>query len=80
DDDAHAVALAKQYLGYFQGASGEWTAPDPRLSRHVVPENRLRSYDVRGAIDAIADVDSVLELRRDYGRGVVTALVRVEGV
>ena len=45
-----------------------------------VPENRLRSYDVRGAIDAIADVDSVLELRRDYGRGVVTALVRVEGV
>ncbi|MDI9917202.1 carboxyl transferase domain-containing protein [Rhodococcus sp. IEGM 1379] len=80
DDDAQAVALAKKYLGYFQGAAAEWTAPDLRLSRHVVPENRLRSYDVRAAITSIADVGSDLELRRDYGRGVVTALIRVEGV
>ena len=80
ENDAQAVELAKKYLGYFQGAAQQWTAPDPRLARHVVPENRLRSYDVRRAVEAIADVDSVLELRRDYGRGVVTALIRVEGV
>ena len=78
-DDAHAVALAKQYLSYFQGSVSEWTAPDPRTARHVVPENRLRAYDVRSAIDSIADVGSVLELRPDYGVGIVTALVRVEG-
>jgi acetyl/propionyl-CoA carboxylase alpha subunit len=78
-DEAHAVALAKQYLSYFQGRLDDWTAPDPRLARHVVPENRLRAYDVRHAIEAVVDVGSVLELRADYGVGVVTALVRVEG-
>ncbi|MGC0366826.1 acetyl/propionyl-CoA carboxylase alpha subunit [Rhodococcus sp. 27YEA15] len=78
-DDAHAVALAKQYLAYFQGPVSPWSAPDERLSRHVIPENRLRSYDVRRAVESIADVGTVLELRRDYGRGVLTALIRVEG-
>ncbi|OBG37539.1 carbamoyl-phosphate-synthetase [Mycobacterium alsense] len=78
-DEAHAVALAKQYLSYFQGRVDHWDAPDPRLARHVVPENRLRAYDVRKAIDSIVDVGSVLELRPDYGVGIVTALVRVEG-
>lgn len=79
-DESHAVALAKQYLSYFQGALSDWTAPDPRLARHVVPQNRLRAYDVHRAIEAIVDVGSVLELRPDYGVGIVTALVRVEGV
>ena len=79
-DEAHAVALAKQYLSYFQGKLDDWKAPDPRLVRHVVPQNRLRAYDVRRAIESIVDVGSVLELRPDYGVGVVTALVRVEGV
>lgn len=78
-DEAEAVAVARRYLAYFQGADTEWTAPDPRLSRHVVPENRLHAFDIRAAIDAVADIDSVLELRRDWGVGVVTALVRVQG-
>ncbi|VBA37779.1 Methylmalonyl-CoA carboxyltransferase 12S subunit [Mycobacterium innocens] len=78
-DEARAVSLAKQYLSYFQGSVDSWAAPDPRLSRHVVPENRLRAYDVRRAIESVVDVDSVLELRRDYGVGILTALVRVEG-
>jgi len=79
-DEAHAVSLAKQYLSYFQGSVGDWEAPDPRLTRHVVPQNRLRAYDVHRAIESIVDVGSVLELRPDYGVGIVTALVRVEGV
>jgi acetyl-CoA carboxylase carboxyltransferase component len=78
-DEAHAVELAKQYLSYFQGPLAQWSAPDERIARHVVPENRLRAYDVRTAVDTIADVDSVLELRPDYGVGIVTALMRVEG-
>jgi acetyl/propionyl-CoA carboxylase alpha subunit/acetyl-CoA carboxylase carboxyltransferase component len=79
-DEAHAVLLAKQYLSYFQSRQDDWEAPDPRWARHVVPENRLRAYDVHHAIESVADVGSVLELRADYGVGVVTALVRVEGV
>ncbi|OBI19348.1 carbamoyl-phosphate-synthetase, partial [Mycobacterium sp. E2327] len=79
-DEAHAVSLAKQYLSYFDGPIREWAAPDPRAARHVIPENRLRAYDVHRVIESIFDVGSVLELRPDYGVGIVTALVRVEGV
>ena len=62
-----------------RAALDDWEAPDPRLARHVVPQNRLRAYDVHRAIESIVDVGSVLELRPDYGVGIVTALVRVEG-
>jgi acetyl-CoA carboxylase carboxyltransferase component len=78
-DEAAAVRVAKQYLGYFQGRADTWTAPDPELARSVIPEDRLRVYDVRAALDAIADVGSVLELRAAFGPGMVTALARVEG-
>ncbi|MEE2058101.1 acetyl-CoA carboxylase family protein [Rhodococcus artemisiae] len=78
-DEEHAVALTRQYLSYFTVRTTGFEAPDPRLARHVVPEDRLRAYDVRAALTAVADVDSVLELRADYGVGIVTALVRVEG-
>lgn len=79
DDDAGAVAAARTYLSYFQGAVDHWEQADQRELRHVVPENRVRVYDVRAAIDTVADTGSVLELRRDFGVGVITALVRVEG-
>ena len=78
-DEPEAVATAKKYLAYFQGALPTWDAPDARALRFVVPENRLRAYEVRQAIDLIADIGSVLELRSKFGIGMVTALVRVEG-
>jgi len=78
-DEAAAVAAARTYLSYFQGGAAGWTAPDPDAARGVVPENRLQVYDVRGAVSAVADVGSVLELRAAFGLGMVTALMRVEG-
>ena len=78
-DEAEACAMARKYLSYFQGPIAEWEAPDPRRLRHVVPENRLRSYEVRDAIHGMADVDSVLELRPEFGIGIVTAFIRIEG-
>ena len=78
-DEAEAVAAAKRYLSYFQGAVDEWEAPDPRELRFVVPENRLRYYDMRDVIRGIADVDSILELRPTWGIGIITAFIRVEG-
>jgi acetyl-CoA carboxylase carboxyltransferase component len=44
-----------------------------------VPVERVRVYDVRRAIDGFADRDSVLELRRDFGVGVLTVLARIAG-
>jgi acetyl-CoA carboxylase carboxyltransferase component len=78
-DEAEATRVAKQYLSYFQGPVAEWTAPDQRVLRHLVPENRVRVYDVRAVVDGLADTGSVLELRRGFGAGMITALVRVEG-
>jgi acetyl/propionyl-CoA carboxylase alpha subunit len=78
-DEAHAVRVAKQYLSYFQGTVTEWSCADQRALRHVVPENRLRVYDVRRAIALIADTGSVLELRRDFAPNMITAFVRIEG-
>ena len=78
-DEEEATAAARQVLGYFQGSISQWTAPDQRLLRHVIPEDRLRVYDVRELIRGLADEGSVLELRRDYGFGLITAFVRIEG-
>ncbi len=79
DDEEHAVALAKQYLSYFQGSVEQWSANDQRRLRHHIPENRLRSYDIRAVIEDLADCDSVLELRQQFGMGLVTSLIRIEG-
>ena len=39
----------------------------------------MRAYDVRTVIDALCDTGSVLELRRGFGLGMITALARIEG-
>ncbi|MDF2233359.1 carboxyl transferase domain-containing protein [Albimonas sp. CAU 1670] len=78
-DEAEAVAVAKKYLSYFQGPIDEWTAPDQRRLRHVVPEKRTRLYEMRDVINLIADEGSVLEIREKFGIGIITALIRVEG-
>ncbi len=79
EDEAEGVAAAKKYLSYFQGAVKDWACEDQRLLRRVIPENRLRVYDVRKVIDMLADTGSVLELRREFGAGMVTAFARIEG-
>ncbi|MBN8848277.1 MULTISPECIES: carboxyl transferase domain-containing protein [unclassified Sphingomonas] len=79
EDEAEATCVARQYLSYFQGPVADWRAPDQRLLRAAIPENRLRVYDIRAVIDLLADEGSVLELRRDFGLGMITALARIEG-
>ncbi len=78
-DEAAAVATAKKYVSYFQGAIDDWEVNDQRRLRHIVPEDRVISYDMREAIEIIADKDSVLEIRKAFGIGIITAFIRVEG-
>ncbi len=78
-DEAEGVAAAKKYLSYFQGRLADWDCADQRRLRHVVPENRLRAYDIREVIDGLADTGSVLELRAAFGVGMITALIRIAG-
>jgi len=78
-DEIEAVDVAKKYLSYFQGPTAHWEAPDQRSLRHVIPENRLRLYDMRDILSTIADLGSILEIREKFGIGVITAFIRVEG-
>jgi acetyl-CoA carboxylase carboxyltransferase component len=80
-DDAAAVAAAKRYLSYFrrEAPAGTPTVPDQTELRNLIPANRKRIYDIRAVIDTLFDEDSVLELRRGFGLGIVTALARVDG-
>src|SRR5215470_12930881 len=80
-DEPAAVMAARRYLSYFGGARTEGPAEhaDQRVLRHLIPENRVRSYDVRPVVEALCDTGSVLELRAGFGVGVRTALVRIGG-
>ena len=78
-DEREAARVARQYLSYFQGRTTEWDCADQRLLRHAVPENRMRAYDMRALIGTMADTGSMLEIRRGFGHGMITALIRVEG-
>jgi acetyl/propionyl-CoA carboxylase alpha subunit/acetyl-CoA carboxylase carboxyltransferase component len=79
EDEQEAVDVARRYLGYFQGDLAQWRCADQRLLRHAIPENRARTYDVRRLLGILADENSVLELRREFGTAVLTALARFEG-
>ena len=78
-DEAEAVRMAKRYLAYFQGSTANWACADQRLLRQLIPENRLRVYDMHTVIETLADQESALELRRQFGPGIITTLIRIEG-
>ncbi len=78
-DQEAAIAVSKKCLSYFQGSIDAWEAEDQRLLRHIIPEKRGRAFDIREVIRLLADKDSVLELRPEFGLSAVTAFVRIEG-
>ncbi|HEY1348929.1 MAG TPA: carboxyl transferase domain-containing protein [Ktedonobacteraceae bacterium] len=78
-DEAEAVHTAKRYLGYFQGSLPDWSCADQRRLRHLLPQNRRRGYHVREVIETLADRATVLELRPQFGVGILTALIRIQG-
>ena len=78
-DEVEAIEVAKKYLGYFQGPLRKWDAHNQKELRHLIPENRLRVYESRKVIETLADKGSVLELRPEFGPGMLTAFIRIEG-
>lgn len=78
-DEAEATDAARACLAYLSGSLGDAAHADQRVLRHAVPEDRKRIYDMRALIASLADTGSVLELRPHFGRGIVTALIRIGG-
>lgn len=79
EDEADATRIARQLLGYFQGPVEEWSAPDQSVLRDAVPQDRRWGYPVRRIIETIADSGTFIELRRVYGRPIITGFMRLEG-
>jgi acetyl/propionyl-CoA carboxylase alpha subunit/acetyl-CoA carboxylase carboxyltransferase component len=81
EDEAAAVRAARRYLSYLGAPVTAAGAPhaDQRRLRQLIPENRVRSYDVRPVVETLCDTGSVLELRAGFGVGVLTALARIDG-
>ena len=78
-DEEDATRFTKKLLSYFQGETKEWDSKDQSILRNLIPENRRMAYSVRDIIETLADKDSFLELRKAYGRSVITGFMRLEG-
>ncbi len=79
EDEAEAVAATKKILSCFQGSLPTWSCADQRALRHLIPENRVRIYDIKAVIETLADDGSWIELRGGYGQGMITGFLRIEG-
>lgn len=79
NDDAEAVKATQHLLSFFQGRVDHWQAPDQRVLRHIIPEERKRGYDMRALITGLADSDSWLEIRSAFSAGMITGFLRIEG-
>ncbi len=80
DDESHATYLAQQCLGYFQGDKHSWDCADQAELRAMMPLDRRFVYDIRSIIERLVDTDSLTELSKPYGPGIVTGFIRIEGV
>ena len=78
-DDATAVALAQQLIGYALPGPADAPAADQASLRTAVPDSRRRAYDVRPVLRTLLDTGTVVELQAAHARAVVTALGRLRG-
>jgi acetyl-CoA carboxylase carboxyltransferase component len=72
--------MAKKILSYFQGSVDRFDSLDQELLKNILPNDRRFSYEIRDVIEIVADLDSFIELKKGYGRSLVTGFIRVEGI
>jgi acetyl-CoA carboxylase carboxyltransferase component len=84
-DETSAAARVRDLLGYLPSSAGRAL---PRIAAlepvesdpgRFVPSAPRRAYDVRDALGAIVDRDSLTELCPRWARNMVTALARLDG-
>jgi propionyl-CoA carboxylase beta chain len=89
DTEADAFARARRFLSYLPSRAGEHAARVPcedTADRReawldsAIPRDRRWPYEVRPILEAVVDRGSLFEIGRAWGRSIVTALARVDGV
>ncbi|MCA0244036.1 MAG: biotin carboxylase [Proteobacteria bacterium] len=81
DSEAEAVRHAKALLALLTAPllpAGE-PGDDPQTLRDALPPSRNALYEPRRILQTVADAGTLIELRRDFGIGVITALARIGG-
>ncbi|MBH69318.1 MAG: propionyl-CoA carboxylase [Rhodospirillaceae bacterium] len=87
-DETAAFEQIKRFLSYLPRNS--WELPpvcpvdDPvdrkdEFLKDVVPRDRRKVYDMRQIISSVMDANSVFEMAKDYGRGQIICLARLNG-
>ena len=79
EDEAEATAITKKLLSYFQGAKKDWEEKDQTSLRTMIPEDRRKGFPVRDILNTIADIEQFTEIRPEYGKGIVSCFIRIEG-
>src|SRR5262245_30643356 len=70
DDELQATREARRILAWHQGALPDAGADDQAALRDAIPPGRNAVFDPRTIIATLADHDSVIELRAEFGLGV----------
>lgn len=90
DTDEQALDLVQRFLSYLPSNP---TLPPPSApvpegaddksraerAESLVPASRTQVYNMRKVLEQIVDPESLLELKRLYGRSIITALARIDG-
>ena len=69
------MSLKSTFL--FSGQSPTWEANDQSLMGSIIPEDQHGF--ARDVIETLADKNSFLELKKVFGRSVITGFIRLEG-
>jgi acetyl-CoA carboxylase carboxyltransferase component len=88
DTDEEAMAALRQFIAFMPSHSGELpprgkfsegTVSDQDQLLEIVPEKRTQVYDMKKIINVIFDTDTFLEIKKRFGRSMVTGLARLNG-
>ncbi len=88
DSEEECFAMIRRFLSFMP--QNVWEAPplgpanDPEDRAEdellaIVPTERRRAYDMRRLVELVCDRDSVFELQRGFGRGLITCFARLKG-
>jgi acetyl-CoA carboxylase carboxyltransferase component len=77
DDEHQGIAAIRGYLSYYNDRPSGEPSPVAEEIRSLVPEDG--PYDMRRVIGALADRDSVFELRPAFAVSLITAFARMNG-
>lgn len=91
DTDLEAIETIKRFLSYLpsnalqRAPRASSAPPDAKTSRlgdeilEMLPESDRRPYRMKHLLEAVLDSGSLMELRPEYGRSLITAFGRLDG-